>query len=351
MLEDKRAVFATEFQFGAVGAALAHGMRKQGWAVREVDLRGFFSTSEALAARVMGRLTRSLNVDAYNAAICREVERYDATVFVTVKGLEIRPATLAFLKRRGVTTVNYYPDVHFRHTGLDAAILPMFDLFFTTKSFQMDYLKTRLDPQRVFFLHHGYCPEVHYPQFKSLDEADYLADVTYVGNHAPYKESWLGAIVRRLPGVRLFIVGWRWGTAADAALRERALGYALSGDVYSRILQRSRINLAIHAGAIAPEGWEDWVSTRTFEIPACKGFMLHIDNPEVRDLFVADREVGLFRDEDEMIAKIERYLADPALRGEMAERAYARCVPAYGYDARAAAICEQIDLLRRPAAG
>ena len=31
--------------------------------------------------------------------------------------------------------------------------------------------------------------------------------------------------------------------------------------------------------------WKDLVSTRTFEIPACKGFMLHVDNSEVREFF------------------------------------------------------------------
>ncbi|HEX4303167.1 MAG TPA: glycosyltransferase [Rhizomicrobium sp.] len=351
MLDDKSAVMATEFRFGSVGGALAHGMRRKGWAVQEVDTRNFFTESEHLPAKIMGRLTRSLSVDAYNAAICRTVERYKATVFVTVKGLDIRPATLEFLKRRGVTTVNYYPDVHFRHGGLDAAILPKFDLFFTTKSFHMAHLRTLLDPQRVFFLHHGYCDDLHYPQFPSVEDADYLADITYVGNHADYKEAWLGAIARRLPQVKLFIVGYRWDTAKDPALRARSLGYAITGDAYSRILQRSRINLAIHGGSFAPEGWEDWVSTRTFEIPACKGFMLHIDNPEVRELFAADEEIGLFRDEDEMVAGIERYLADPGLRGEMIERAFARCVPAYGYDARAASICAQIDRLRGPRAG
>ncbi len=77
-----------------------------------------------------------------------------------------------------------------------------------------------------------------------------------------------------------------------------------------------------HGGPWRPcgaESWEDLVSTRTFDIPTCKGFMLHIDNPEVRELFEPGREIDLFASEDALIAKIEHYLARAMLRGEMIE--------------------------------
>lgn len=346
MENEKSAVVATEFRYGTVGEALAHGMRLQGWAVKEVDTRGFFSEAASVPAKIAGRLTRALSVRAYNAAICTAVERYGACVFATVKGQDILPETLKFLRRRGVLLVNYYPDFHFSYAGLDTATLALFDLFFTTKSFQVDHLKRLMPPERVAFLHHGYCDGVHRPHFAHLDEADYIADVTYVGNHTKYKEDWLTAIVRRLPGLRLKVIGNRWDAAADPAVRRASTGFTLDGDHYARIIQRSKINLAVHGGAAGPEGWQDLVSTRTFEIPACKGFMLHIDNPEVRTLFDPDAEVALFESQDEMAAKIAHYLADPGARARMIERSFARCVPAYGYDARAAVICGRIDALR-----
>jgi hypothetical protein len=346
MLDDKSAVLAAEFRYGAVGEALAHGMRRQGWAVKEVDFRNYISDATSLPARIAGRLTWSFSVQAYNAAICRAVERYNATVFVTVKGLLVLPETLKFLRRRGVLLVNYYPDVHFRHMGLDGSILPMFDLFFTTKSFQMEHLGRVLPPERVEFLHHGYCDGVHRPYYAQLSEDDYVADLTYVGNHAAYKEAWLTSIVRRFPDLRLKVIGIRWETAANPALRKAAVGHTVDGDHYAQIIQRSKINLAVHSGPLAPEGWQDWVSTRTFEIPACKGFMLHVDNPEIRTVFDPQTEIALFDSEEDLAAKIEHYLANPGMRAEMIERAFARCVPAYGYDARAAVICDRIEALR-----
>ena len=109
------------------------------------------------------------------------------------------------------------------------------------------------------------------------------------------------------------------------------------------MVQSSRINVAVHMGPIKPGGWEDLVSTRTFEIPACKGFMLHVDNEEIRSLFEVGEEIDVFANEDELVEKIAYYLARPGLRYRMIERAYARCVPAYGYDARAKVIAGHIE--------
>ena len=69
---DKSAVVATEFRYGTVGEALAHGMRLQGWAVKEVDTRTFLTEATSLPAKIAGRLTWSFSVQAYNAGAVEE---------------------------------------------------------------------------------------------------------------------------------------------------------------------------------------------------------------------------------------------------------------------------------------
>ncbi len=341
----KRIVLAAEFWFGATGSGLAHGLRKQGWDVHELDMQSFFLQRGSLPARLAARLMRRWSVHAYNAAILQAVDEMRAHAFLTVKGLWLLPETLRQIAARSVASVMYYPDFHFEYDGLDQATFPLYDLFLTTKSFQLDHLRKLLDPSRVALVHHGYSDLVYYPRCEAVQEADYAADVTYVGNYTPAKERWLRSIAERLSDARLSVVGHFWENVQDAALRRRLLGFGLSGDFYARMIQLSRINIAIHGGPRAPGGWEDVVSTRTFEIPACKGFMLHIDNAEVRTLFEAGREIDVFASEDELIDKITYYLARPELRRQMIERAYARCVPAYGYAARTKAISDKLDAL------
>jgi spore maturation protein CgeB len=84
------------------------------------------------------------------------------------------------------------------------------------------------------------------------------------------------------------------------------------------------------------------VSIRTFEIPACKGFMLHIDNDEIRTVYDVGREIDVFATPAELAKKIEYYLANPSKRGAMVESAYTRCVPAYSYRSRAEAILSAV---------
>src|SRR5262249_17411330 len=109
-------------------------------------------------------------------------------------------------------------------------------------------------------------------------------------------------------------------------------------------LQTARINLAFHFGPSGSNGWQDLVSTRTFEIPACKGFMLHIDNKEVRDLFEPGKEIDVFETATELCEKITHYLGNNKLCREMVERSYVRAVPAYSYDARAKRMIELIGI-------
>lgn len=108
----------------------------------------------------------------------------------------------------------------------------------------------------------------------------------------------------------------------------------VTGDLMAELIQSSRVNVAIHLGP-APDGSRDKVSTRTFEIPACKGFMLHEDNAEIRSLFEPGTEIDVFDTPEALYAKVEHYLARPDRRAEMIERAYRRAVPAYSYYERA----------------
>jgi glycosyltransferase involved in cell wall biosynthesis len=341
----KRMVMATEFRFGTTGDGIAHGLRAQGWDIFEIDPRSYFVQIGSSLTKIASRLTRRLNVHAYNEAILQAVEQVDAQAFLTLKGTDIQPCTLQRLRANGVISLNYYPDRDFRHNDLDESTFALFDLFLTTKSFHLEYLQHVLGPERAALVHHGYCDIAHAPRSPTIEEADYVSDVVYVGNYSPYKEEWLRPIAQRLPELRFRIVGSRWQLAQDRALRKSALGYVLNGDFYARTVQYSRVNISLHAGPSTPEGWQDLVSTRTFEIPACKGFMLHVDNAEVRSMFEPGLEIDVFANPDEMIDKIIYYLGKPALRREMIERAYARCVPAYGYDARAEVISDKISAL------
>lgn len=346
---NNRIVIAGEFWFGASGSGIAHGFRKLGWECGEVNVRDHMISGRTLALKAAARLLKTQSIASYNAAVLDEVAASRPRAFLSVKGSLLYPQTIAAIRQSGVTTVNYYPDYHFDYAGLDVRSFEHYDLFFTTKSFQVDYLRTKLGADRVRFLHHGYSSLVHRPLLNSLGDDTRTTDILYVGNHSPYKERWMVEIARGVPNAKFAIVGSGWSLEPFKAFPKVTVSpKVVIGDPFAGVLQGAKINISLHSGVHEATGWEDLVSTRTFEIPACKGFMLHIDSPEVRALFEPGAEIDVFTTAEDLTQKIRHYLADPEQRALMVERAYERCVPAYSYDRRAEEIARAIAAVSPP---
>jgi glycosyltransferase involved in cell wall biosynthesis len=335
-------LFAGDMQSCSTGMGLVQGFRSFGWDVAEVSLRDASIITEDRTLRGVGRLIAPFVVRAYNRAILKQAALLRPDIMLTVKGLYIDPETLRALRRQNIRTVNFYPDYKFEYPGFDEQWLSGYDLVATTKSFQVDYLAQRLGAERVALVHHGYVPDVHRRRTTPGREPVYLWDLGYVGNASPNKFDWLSRIVAALPDLSMIVVGHGWSEMAAGTPVERfVLGHALTGDHFARVIEHSRINLAVHHGNVSSaHGWEDKVSTRTFEIPASGGFMLHVDNDDLRSLYEPEVETGVFEGADDLIAKIRYYLDNPEERHAIAERGHARAVPAYSLTSRAAELAE-----------
>lgn len=292
-----------------------------------------------MVARVEARLRRSLQRAALQRAIIASVRLHRADVLLTVKGVGIDGSTLATLRSQGVTLVNYYPDYHFNDVPL--ADLALYDLMVTTKSFQVETLERIMGADRVAFVHHGYSPEVHR---RLAERPSKDIDVLYVGNAVPAKAEYMIALATALPQAAIRVVGARWHDySAGTALAPAIAGYQQSGDYYAAEVSAAKINLGIHMDADPATGFADLVSTRTFEIPACGGFMLHVDNAEVRSLFDVPSEIDTFADANDLIAKVRYWLGHPQERAAVAARGHARAVPAYSYTERGLEIAALVE--------
>lgn len=317
-------------------AGLAYGFRELGWDVAEVSIYDSMIASDLTALRVAAKLTAGLAIRSFNDAILAEAERLRPDIMFAVKGTYIAKSTVMTLRGWGIPTVIFYPDYRLEYPGLDEGMLDACDLIITSKSFQLPYFAERMGERRVAFVHHGYVQALHRRRTPEGATPDYLWDVSYVGNASPSKLEWLVDVARHIGDRRFIVVGHRWKEAARGTpLESFVLGHALVGDHFARAIEHSRVNIAFHMGKGGSQGWEDLVSTRTFEIPASGGFMLHIDNPEVRSLFDVPGEIDVFSSSDELNTKIDYYLDHSEQRLAMTERAHKRCVPAYSLAARA----------------
>ena len=328
-------LFAGDLSSYSTGAGLVAGFRTLGWDVAEASMLDPTIRSTMPSLRVAARLLGPVSARSYNREILDMAARTGARVMLTVKGIAIAPETIRVLRRRGVLTVNFYPDYKFEYHGFNETMLDDYDLVVTTKSFQVDYLRQRLGADRVAMVHHGYVPAVHRRRTPVGQTPHYLWDVCFIGNASADKLAWLDPVARALGDRRMIVVGQGWTKmAAGTPVAPHVLGAQLLGDTFARAIEHSRINIAVHHGPGGSHGWADQVSTRSFEIPACGGFMLHIDNDEIRTLFEPGREIDVFADSDQLVAKIDHYLSDDTARRLIADAGHARAVPAYSLHAR-----------------
>ncbi|HEX7851710.1 MAG TPA: hypothetical protein VF485_18405, partial [Sphingomonas sp.] len=277
-----RMMMASEFTHGSTARGLVGGFRALGWDVAEVDVLNFVVRGRGLMSRAAARLLWNNSIAEYNAEILRVAELNKVELFLTIKGVNIARSTVERLRANGTRVVVFYPDVLFDHVGVDEAVLAATDLIVTTKSYHAPYLDQLVGPARHAFVHHGYCPSAH-SRRHAPDAIPYRWDIGFIGNASPHKAAHLAAVARAFPDRRFIVVGNGWTSLARATpLAPYVLGAPISGDYFARAIEETRINLAIHHGEVGSDGWQDLTSTRTFEIPAAGGFMLHVDNDEVR---------------------------------------------------------------------
>lgn len=347
--EPRRATLVAPLESGATARGILVGLRSAGWAVDEIDTNGFVPLGQSFVRRLDRRLRRRYDLAVLNAAVRESIERFDTQVLLVVK--EAHGELVEWARAKGLFIVNYWPDYDMPADAEQR--FSRYDLFVTTKPFQIETLGRWLSPERVALVHHGYVSEVHRPLGQPLREEEYQTDVCYVGNASPYKARFLNAIAEALPGCTMRVFGNRWDRlAAGTALSRAIVGYQARADYMALEVCRSRINVAVHMGVDPRTGWQDQVSTRTFEIPACGGFMLHIDNDEVRSFYRVPEEIDTFATLDELIAKVRYYLDHPDERRAIAGRGHRRAVPAYSYTNRGVELAELIEgkLTQRSAA-
>lgn len=276
----------------------------------------------SLADRIRHRLRRPADKTGINAAIRARAGEFDALWAERV--LTLHADTLRRVKAAAPwTSLVWYAEddmmnpVH-RSLVLEAA-MPLFDLWVTTKSFNAAPREVpALGVRRVLFVNNSYDPAVHRP--RDLDPAEareWGAAIAFVGTYeAPRAES-LKRLAER--GLEVRVWGNGWAGLANAVPNLRIEGRPVYDDEYAKVVSASSINLGFLRKAN-----RDLQTCRSIEIPAIGGFMLHERTDEMLGILTEDVEAAYFESDEELAAKCETWLANPAGRAAIAEAGHAR---------------------------
>ncbi|MCJ2188721.1 CgeB family protein [Novosphingobium beihaiensis] len=239
------------------------------------------------------------------------------------KALAVIPQTLrnARAKLPALVIAGYSPDDmgqrHNRSTAFGRH-LPLYDIFFTTKSYGVAELRA-LGCRNPVFVANAYDPALHRPLDLGQDERErFGGPITFIGSYEPERASAIAAIVDAGLPVRVWGAGWPDISQFPSGMTVE--GRALYGEDYVRTLCASDINLCFLRKLN-----RDQQTTRSVEIPACGAFMLAERTSEHEALFTEGQEAEYFAGIDELIAKCFFYLKHPDKRASIAAAGLARC--------------------------
>ncbi|MFY7964870.1 MAG: CgeB family protein, partial [Chitinophagaceae bacterium] len=177
----------------------------------------------------------------------------------------------------------------------------------------------------VDFCFRSFNPEFHKPvEFTVDDEVKYKTSVGFVGTYEEDREKSIAFLISS--GVNVSITGDNWqGKKYWDIIKPHYKGPSVYGIDYIKTI--NGMDICLHFLRKANRDSQD---SRTFEIPACKVFML-AERSSLHELFFKENAEAVFFDNDnELLEKTKYYLKHSNERVAIANAGYEKCYTA-GY--------------------
>ncbi len=277
--------------------------------------------ADLIARRVVGRTLSGHR--EINRALLEMATRLRPEIVLIAKGAYFTSSTLQALKAAtGATLVNYAADDPFNRASSSRDVIesiPLYDLYLCARRAMMADVE-RAGCRQTAYIMFGYKPGVHFPELpvNAAEHARFESDVVFIGgcdaDRAPHFER----LVRDLPGLRIHFYGGYFDRYP--ALKPHWRGF-VSGAEYRKAISGAKIVLNL----VRRANRDDHVM-RTFEVPACGGFMLAERTKTHEQLFEENRESVFFDTADEMVSKVREWVVKDEKRREIAAAGHDKIV-------------------------
>ncbi|MFH1645780.1 MAG: glycosyltransferase [Candidatus Omnitrophota bacterium] len=213
--------------------------------------------------------------------------------------------------------------------------LPYYDCYCCFMKELIPKIESAARMKRIEYFPLACDPKLHYPSELTAKELDYFgSDIAFIGNWTPERERWLTPLAK----FDLNIWGDEatgWGRLAKGSpLRSKWKKQYARGRDYAKVCAASKIVVNFLRQGTTQQ------NMRTFEVPACGGFLLTQRSVEQITTFEESSEIACFNSPQELIEKIEYYLPKDKVREDMAKKAYEKVVKYHTYENRAKRLLE-----------
>jgi hypothetical protein len=217
--------------------------------------------------------------------------------------------------------------------------IPVYDLHLVKRKADVDEYRRRGATQVELFMH-GFYEPLFRPACPAQNSAPFRYDVSCVATALDHRVPCVGSLLgkHRIP-VQVF--GNKWNRAWCYYRHRTHFHRPVFGQHYVEVIWQSRISLAFVSSSNRDE-----YTMRTFEIPACAGFLLAERTPAHQQLFVEGKEAEFFSSTEECADKVQFYLKAESERNKIAEQGYRRCLKSdYSLHRRMREAIAQVQLL------
>lgn len=306
---------------GGLALSLSRAFSKSGCEVAIFDDELAYKRISELAKN---RFTHRLLWRSFSVRVQSDFIRIGAyekpDIILVLKGWFFRPETIIQIKKEHpdlllfcFNTDNPFNTWHFGSSNIwIRKSIAIYDSYLIWSKFLIEPLRLA-GARKVEYLPFGYDPELHFPVSPSAEEKKkYGNEIVFIGSWDEEREWWLNQICDYPVTI--------WGNAWQKArkkVRAKWKGRAVFGEDFSNVCNSSKIVLNFIRKQNIPAH-----NMRTFEVPACKGFMLTTRTNEQCEFFEENKEIACFSNPNELREKLDYYLSNDDRRKDMVEKAF-----------------------------
>jgi len=295
---------------------------------------------------------REVGREESNAVLIRTVEEVKPDLlFCFLFAEELKKETIDYITRKTKTkTFNWFADDHWRFSVFSKSWAPLFTRVSTTdsqavkkyKALGIDVIKTQWAAN----------PFIYKPQLQSTENKNKHFDITFVGKNYGNRGAYIDFL--KAQGLPAEGYGGRWPsgrvdhkkmlgifTFSKINLNFTESPYMTAG---GRLKLLTKLFVKKELGAVkfnvhkivpnmqmAIGTQRRQIKGRTFEVPACGGFLLTGDADNIQDYYIEGKEIAIFKDKNDLAKKCKYYLEHEHERLAIVKAGYERTLREHTY--------------------
>ena len=311
-------------------------LQRLGQRVRGIDVSGFNDGFMLLEQFVKNEarhgVMRGQYVELVSQVLLESFQEKPVDILICMAQAPISAKALTELRSRGVITVLWFVEDYLRFTYW-REMAKYYDFVFTIQKGECIEKIKAAGAGEVHYLPTACDPFFHVPvELSKEDRERWGSPISFVGA-GYHNRVQTFATMANYP-FKIWGSEWPNGKPFDRLVQEESR--RINPEEYIKIFNATDVNLNLHSSSerdgVDPSG--DFVNPRTFELAACGAFQLCDERQLLPELMEVGKEIITFSSREEMIAKMEYYLAHPEERRQVCERARARVIKDHSYERR-----------------